>query len=369
MKKLMTIGSIILLSLMIFQGCAKKNEEGVFKIGAILPLTGSSADAANQIKRGIELAKDNFLLENPNLNINIVYGDSKNSAKDGLIIFNKMKNIDKIKYYLAMNSGVVVPLVQTMKNYNDVVLMSTVNSAAGVPQTSDNIFRIFVSVENEVKTMAKFLIENRGLNKISVLYINDDFGLSGFNVFKRELESFSEKIYWSSSFEKNGKDFSNIVHKIPNKSEVVYVIGYDSAFGLIIRQLREHGYKNNIVTTIGLSVPPWRAIAGDAADGAFYTAADFSTTYPTEYNQKFIDNYNDKYGISPTSFTAFGYDAAYILLSGMKKGDLQVDETINAIKNIDYIGTMGNIKFDEFGEADLPLNIYQYKNKKEIKIQ
>ena len=369
-KKIFVNYLIILIatSTFVFVGCDVSNDNNI-KVGVILPLSGSSADAANQIKDGIELAKDDLQKSFPRYEIDLIYGDSKNQAKDGLAEYNKMKSLQNIQYFIASNSGVVAPLVQTVKNDRDVILMTTVNSASGIPQSGENIYRIFVSVENEAKTMAEFIGDSLKVNNISVLYINDDFGLSGVRVFKEKLSSYNMRVLWESSYEKNGLDFSNTIFKMPPETEVVYVIGYDTAFGTIIKQLREFGYKNNIVTTIGLSVPSWSAIAGQAAENAYYTSANFSTMKPSTENKVYIKNFELKHGKLPSSFSAFGYDAASILLQGVIKSKESGKSFQEIINEINYVGTMGKVRFDKDGEADLPLSIYQFHESGGLKIK
>jgi branched-chain amino acid transport system substrate-binding protein len=353
----------------IFFSACENGKQDTVKIGVILPLTGSSADAANQIKDGIELALDQFVKNSPEVKIELIYGDSKNQAKDGLSEYNRIKSIEGAKFFIASNSGVVAPLVETVKNDKDIIMMTTVNSAMGVPQAGENIYRIFVSVENEAKTMAGFISKELKLQNISLLYINDDFGLSGKKVFNQELELMGFKVLWESSFEKNGIEFANIINKIPGNTEVVYVIGYEKAFGLIIKQLRELGFQKEIVTSIGLSVPSWRAIAGKAAEGVHYTAANFSVDNPSAENKHFIEEFNAKYNKTPSSFSAFGYDAANVLFNGIKYIKIQKGSFNESLTGTDYIGSMGKVIFDKYGEADLPLSIYVYKNEKEIKVK
>lgn len=348
----------------------KENPESeTIKIGAILPLTGGSSSSAGvQIKKGIELYKEEFNNNNNNkAKIDIVYGDSRNSASHGISSYRDMK-AQGVEYFLASNSGVVVPLLHELKRDGDNLMMTTVNSAAGVPEAGENIFRVFVSIQNETKTMAKYIKEDLKLDNISILYINDEFGKSGLEAFEKNNEV---EILFKEAFNKSDSDFKNIINKLPKESEAVYVIGYDNALGLIVRQLRELGFKNKILTTIGMSVAPWRAKAGKAADGVIFTGTNFNQNSKRTDVVKFVNEFKEEFKEeNVTSFNVFAYYSFKIFVDAIdscRNNDNRC--IIDKINNSKNQSIMGEIFIDKKGEADLPLSIYQYKQGQEKKIK
>ncbi len=339
------------------------NDEKVIKVGAILPLSGgSSSDAGHQIKNGIELYKNEFNKTHKQ-QIDVVYGDSKNSAASGISAYKKLK-MQGVKYFLASNSGVVVPLVNELKKDKENLLMTTVNSAAGVPESGKNVFRVFVSIQNETKTMAKYIGEKLGLKKISVLYINDEFGKSGLETFGKNNVS---QILFQEAFDKSAIDFKNVISKLPKESEAVYVIGYDNALGLIVKQLRELGYKNKIFTTIGMSVAPWRAKAGEAANGVSYTGINFNQNSKDKQVVDFVNRFKKEFDKEDvTSFNVFAYFSFKIFADAIASCENQNNQcVINKINNSSTQSIMGKINIDNNGEADLPLSIYVFDNGKQ----
>lgn len=340
----------------------KKSKENVVKVGAILPLTGGgSADAGEQLKNSFEMFKDEYNIEN-DLKLQIEYGDSKNSAADGISVYQKMNKLDNINFFIASNSGVVVPLSKEVAKNQNALLMTTINSSAGVPESGDNIFRVFVSIQNEAKTMSNYIKTKLNKNRVAVLYINDDFGLSGVNTF----ENIFGNVSYKSPFEKGSSDFKNVVLKVPKDVEVVYVIGYDNALGTIIKQLREFGYKNTIVSTIGMSIEPWRKNAGDAAEGVIYTSSNFNPSSANREVREFTEKFMAKFNKTPTALNVFGYYSMKILINGIKNcPDYSPKCVISKINNSTHESIMGKISIDNVGEADLPLSIYIFKNGKD----
>ncbi len=356
------IFTLLLAGLYYYNSKKKGQEDDLIKIGAILPLSGgSSSDAGNQIKDALELYKEEYNLLNVK-KVEIIYGDSKNSASDGISAYRQIK-ANGVKYFIASNSGVVMPLTNEFKRDTGNLLMTTVNSAAGVPESGENIFRIFVSIQNETKTMANYIKDNLELKSIAVLYINDEFGKSGLENFEKYN---SIDILYRESFDKNSIDFKNIVNKIPRKAEAVYIIGYDNALGLIIKQLREAGFKNKILTTFGMSIPPWRAKAGNAAEGVIYTGSSFDSNSSDTLVVNFIKKFKAKFNKEVTSINVFSYYSMKIFLDAINNCHTESTKcVINRINNSSNESIMGKINIDENGEADLPLSLYTYINGRE----
>jgi len=368
---LLVIGAVIFLNGRVSKNSGKHlqaTHADVVKIGAILPLTGSSANAAEFAKRGLEIAIKNLNItrDTGQPRLEVVYGDSKNMAKDGLTVFNKMVNLDRLKFFFATNSGVVVPLSETVGTRTDVVLMITISSAPGVAAKGPNIFRFFVTAKNEAQTMSQFLRKDKDISKVGVFFINDDFGLGGVKEFEKSFAESGGEVVWKDSWEKGKTDFKSSLFKIPKDAQALYVIGYEAGLGLAVRQARETEFQGIICTTVGMSVPPWRAAAKEAADGVFYTSTGFSPDNPEPNAVNFVKTFQELYGDKPNSFAAFAYDSMFLLGKAIQSnGDnpLAVAKTLAVTAPIQ--GVFGNIRFNEEGEADLPLAIWQFKDGRE----
>ena len=64
--------------------------------------------------------------------------------------------------------------------------------------------------------------------------------------------------------------------------------------------------------------------------------------------KNFIEAYKKEYNEEPNAFAALAYDAAYTLVGAIEKaGSTDKDAIIAALKDSDYKGVTGDIKFDE----------------------
>ena len=77
-------------------------------------------------------------------------------------------------------------------------------------------------------------------------------------------------------------------------------------------------------------------------------ANHYSLDDPNEKIQTFVENYKNAYKENPSSFSALGYDAVYMVKQAFEEGGLDDPQgAIDAMKAIDYEGVTGEIKFDE----------------------
>ena len=356
-------------------GCEKKPTDEI-KIGAILPLTGSSASAAEYARQGIQLALKDLNDSAPSAAPRLVLelGDSKNAAKDGLAVFSKMESLDGIRFFIATNSGVVVPLAQHIGKREDVLLITTFSSAPGIPQLGQSIFRLFVTAENEAATMSRYL-GSKGVKRAAIFYINDEFGLGGLKRFGEQFPKTGGQVVWSDSWEKGGSDFRSSLQRMPKDVEALYIVGYEAGLGLSVKQAREIGYGGLICTTVGMSLPPWRAAAAEAAEGVIYTNAGFTPDSTHPATRDFVVRFKAMHGVAPNAFAAFAYDAAMAvgrsIQSVAAKGEVPTPAAVSKqmLSSPALDGALGTVQFDSVGEADLPLAIWTFKDGKESPVK
>lgn len=363
--------AIVLLALFFFAACnnAKKDKD-VIKIGAILPLTGSASSVGEFQKNGIEVAVSE-VNEMGGINgekVEVIFGDSKNEGKEGLAVLKKMVELDKVKVFIASQSGVVVPLAKEISNNKDLLLFITISSYPEVTKLGNNIFRFYVTSDNESKKMADFTYNKLGIKNAGIFYINDDFGIGGLKTFRNKCIELGGKVVWEGSYEKTGSDFKTTLLKATNsKMEALYIIGYDKAFAIAVKQAREVGMKLPILASIGMSVPEWIKIAGESAEGIYVTATRFEPGFNNPKIKTFVEKYNKQFGKDPNMLAAFTYDSFKLIIEAFSKGANSPQELAEKLKKINnYEGTIGNISFDISREGNIDLIIRKISDGKPV---
>src|SRR5215469_15062878 len=93
------------------QALAQTAQGEPYRIGIILPMTGSTADYGTDFNRGALLAEEEINAAGAvgGHPIKLVQGDSKNSPRDGVAEFRRLVDVEKIPAIISTMTGVIVP--------------------------------------------------------------------------------------------------------------------------------------------------------------------------------------------------------------------------------------------------------------------
>ena len=350
-----------------FTGCAKK-EPGVYKIGAILPLTGSAAEFGQDGKMGIDLAIEEV---NTRGGVNghklvVTYGDSKNNPKEGVSIFNKFLATDKPPIMLCTMSSVsmtVAPLADKSKT-----VLFCIAAHPELTDMSPYVFRILPTTSYQAEEIALLAIDKLNIKRIAIFYINDDFGVGSKNSFEKAFSKFGGEIISIDSFEKDKIDFRSQITKLLAKNPpAIYVPGYDKALGLVVKQLREMRYKGQILAPLELSYPKVISIAQEAAEGAICADLVFDPESGDPRIKEFVQKFRSKFQKVPSLDAVLAYDEIRLVTNAAQKYGFTsegIKKGLFEIKN--FPGITGNFDILSNGDVAHPLVLKIIKNGKAV---
>jgi len=150
-------------------------------------------------------------------------------------------------------------------------------------------------------------------------------------------------------------DMSAVVTKVTAaKADAVFYGGYYTEAGLLVKQLRQAGWKGTFMSGDGAEDPAFVKVAGQAGDGAILSAP--AAPAPADFATKVKDDTGSEAGL----YTTQAYDAANIFLEALKAGKTQPEDINNFIGSYSGEGVSGPISFDENGDIKTS-TIYAYK--------
>ncbi|MCG2686763.1 ABC transporter substrate-binding protein, partial [Candidatus Parcubacteria bacterium] len=164
----------------IWYGTSKKpviTEKEVIKIGVILPLTGTSADAGSYVKNGLLLAQEELNLNTSlKYRYDLVFEDSRYSPMDGVTAIRKFIDIDKYNYIVGAHSSSVTLAMAPIAEENKVLLITPSSQSDEISTAGDYIFRTQINTAQEAKFLSKFIYNQITSKKLAVLVINTAYG-------------------------------------------------------------------------------------------------------------------------------------------------------------------------------------------------
>ncbi len=344
-----------------FTGCQKKEPETI-KIGAILPLTGPAAFYGEWGKKGMDIAVERVNSDGGinGKKVEILYGDSKNNPKEGISWMNKF-SMENIPIVISAMTGVSFPLIPIAEKEQKVIFMTIVTHPEAADK-SEWAFRHYINKGKAAQRMALFAREKLKLEKIGLLYINDEGGLGEKTAFKLKFEQLGGKIVGEESFEKTVSDVKGQLLKLSQLNpDAFYISGYGKIYGLAIKQAKELKLKQQLLASYEPLYKTTRELAGDAIEGTIFTSPYFEDDNPVA--KKFKEEYSNKYGTSPEIDAGYGYDVINLIVYAIKRGGYSaknIKDELLKVKNFE--GTTGKINILPNGDCQTPIVIKAIRN-------
>jgi len=374
MKKKITISLIILA--VIVTGIAiyftqKPKEPETIKIGAILPLTGSASEIGEQHKMGLMLAVDEINSQGGinGKKLEIIYEDDKNDPKEAVSAFNKLANIDNVPIVISAmstSSMAIYPIAE-----QKIIVLFANCGHPEITMLSDWVFRNFPTSKHEAQRMTSFVWNTLKIKNLTILYINDAFGEAAMKEIKKEFESLGGKILAVEPFEKDKTDFrSQIMKVLQLNPEAIYVYGYGKANGLMVKQIKESGYKGLLLGSYNFSIEPTLGIAKSVLEGSYFTVPAFDPSLESKEIIDFVNRFQQKYNKLPNWNTVIEYDAVNLIAQVIKNKGSSSYKIKSGLENYgDFKGVAGEYKVVMKNEWVPKLFIKTFRQGKIMKVE
>jgi branched-chain amino acid transport system substrate-binding protein len=358
---------ILMLGLLPFLGIMScKKEEKVIKIGVLSVLTGEAALYGIPPKQGIELAAEhiNSMGGINGKRIKLIIEDTLCDPQIGVNAAKKLITRDKVKVIIGGICSSVTMAVSPLANKNKVILMSPQSAAPQIRDAGDFIFRNWTSSDKEGEKAARLAFSKLGLKKVSVVFVNNDYGVGIKNTFVRVFREFGGIVLMEEGTDEGTADFRTILTKIKSSnSDFVYLATYLKEGARFIVQAKEIGLNMNIIAPDSMHDEELIKIAGEAANGVIVTTIAYDPESTEENIKEFVETFKEKYGNIPNNYAAHGYDAMMILAKAISEVGYDSEKIRDYIYQIkDYPGISGNTTFDSKGDVIKPPRITIIKN-------
>ena len=356
------ISASVIVLLATVSSCKKKDDSalsgsnavsttGDIVVGALGPTTGAEATYGVSAKNGIEMAfeKINGAGGVAGRKLRMVFYDDQGKPEEAAAVMTRLITQDKVVAVLgeiaSSRSLAMAPIAQTHK----VPMISHTSTNPKVTEIGDYIFRVCFIDPFQGSVVATFVSDTLHSKKAAVLRdLKSDYSVGLAQFFKEKYVGSGGQIVAEEAYSSGDIDFKAQLTAIrATKPDFVFVPGYYTDVGLIIRQGRELG----IVVPFG---------GGDARDsdklfeigGKSMEGTYFSNHYSPDSEDPivkgFVAEYKQKYGAVPDTIAALAYDSAGVLAEAMKRArSLSGADLRDAIAHTNgYMGATGKITLD-----------------------
>ncbi|HMM93887.1 branched-chain amino acid ABC transporter substrate-binding protein [Phycicoccus sp.] len=323
-------------------------EQNLAFLGA---LTGDAGALGVNMANGIQLAVDEYN-KDAKCKVGFKKFDSQGSPDKAPALATQIVG-DKTIVGL-IGPGFSGESLATGKTFFESGLPSISPSATNVTITQQGWttwHRVIGNDNAQGKADAKYLTETVGAKKVYVVDDAQDYSKGLATVVK---DSLGAAAVGSDEIQVKQTDMSATVTKITAAgADAVFYGGYYTEAGLLVKQLRQAGWKGTFMSGDGAEDPSFVKVAGAAGDGAILSAP--AAPAPADFASKVKEDTGNEAGL----YTTQSYDAANIFLAALKAGKTEPKDINDFINSYSGDGVSGPISFDDKGDIKTS-TIYAY---------
>jgi len=346
---------ILFLSLLLC-GCFRPPQsEEAYKIAVVAPQSGPYSYLGESIVNGAELAVEEA---NKNGGINrkkilLVKEDDGGLVGEGAFFAYRLTRTEMILGVIGhLNSDISIPASEFYAR----AMIPQISPGSTSPYftereaTKGYVFRTIGRDDTQGKLLANYVIKH-GLARVAILYNDRAYGKLLAGEFAKALKNnpiSRPQIVFYNMIEVGKKDYGALISQLASyKPDVVFLAGEQDDAGNLVRDFPKYGLgMTQFIGGDGIDNEEFIKIGGKSTEGSVVIS-------PSPIRDKsFIKTYLERFKKEPLGYAANSYDATNILISAIKKVEVQNGEQIakEVASTMNFKGVSGLISFDKNGD-------------------
>jgi branched-chain amino acid transport system substrate-binding protein len=339
------------------------------KIAFMGALSGPAAALGINAVNGVELAVEQYNAKHSGCTVALVKSDSQSDPKQAPALAKNLLDDTKV-------IGLVGPLFSGESKVADPIFnadgaangLPMITASATNPGLSANGWKTFHRLLGndavQGPAVAKALTDIVKAKKIFVIDDASEYGKGLADIVKTSLGA---AVIGSDTVQAGQTDFSASAQTVSSSGADALVFGgYYPEASLLIKQVRQAGWKGTFVVGDGVKDPEFVKVAKAAAEGTIMTCP----CVPGETIAGFYTAYKAKFNTDPGTYSPEGFDAANVFLNGIASGIKDRAAMNTYVSGYDADGITKHIKFDSKGESqEIPIWAYKVDNGQIVKLQ
>lgn len=367
-------------------------------VGLVLELTGPAGAFGQAGAKSVEMAFRDINEAGGVLDGCTLVTDTRDSQSQGNVAVDQATQLVNIRQVPVIIGGIIssvsIPILTSVTADAGVVQVSPASSSPTLTQLSRDgtsggyFFRTITSDALQGIAAAKYAVDS-GLTKLSIIHVNNDFGLNMMREFRASYEALGGEIVSITAYNENQPNYNaEATAAMAGDPEALYLISYPVDGATIARAWVSQGGPREFLFNDGMNSTDFiNAVGAEFLEGAHGTSSGTTETESTRYFYANYEAFSD--GIAPSAPAADrSYDAGAIVgLAIAKAGSAEASAIRDAIRQvvdpageviyagpdqfrkalalidegqaINYQGVIGNVSFDEYGDISGPFRLWQ----------
>ena len=330
------------------------------------PMTGQYASFGEQMKAGAIQAVADLNAAGGVLGEQLVLevGDDVCDPKQAVAVANQMsgKGVVFMAGHFCSGSSIPASAVYAEEGIVQISPASTNPKFTDErPNADGGTYRVCGRDDQQGAVAGAFLKTNFSDKKVAFVHDKTAYGKGLADATKAAYEAAGGKPALYEAYTAGEKDYNALVSKL--KAEgigILYVGGYHTEAGLMVRQMREQGMDTILVSGDALVTAEYWAITGDAGEGTLMTFSP--DPRKMEGAQDLVKTFRAK-GVEPEGYVISTYAAIQAWAqAATTAGKTDYDAVVDALNKGTFKTALGDLSFDGKGDVTLPGYVfYEWK--------
>ena len=333
--------------------------QDVVRIVGLVELSGTGTTSGTNFDNGVKLAVKEINAAGGILGKKIEYTsmDTQSQPQTAKALAQKAVDMDAYVVMGPVFSGsILVSMAETKRA--EIPNFTGGEAAAITQQGNPYIFRTSFTQTTAMPKVARYLKDTLKAKTVAIMWVNNDFGKGGRDVFMKALEPAGIKVVADISTDPGQLDFSGAVLKAKQaNADALFVYTNEEESARALRELKKQGYDKPMVGETVLTSQKVIELAGDAANGAV-AHVGLTADAPQPAIKKYDENFQKEYKTRSDHNGLKGYSAVYIVKAITEQiGKFDRKAFANAmhtakISAAKYPGVLMDVSFDQNGDLD-----------------
>lgn len=323
-----------------------------FTIDFVLDQTGVAQTFTGAVRQGwdlrVEEANTNKEVEGVTLATRM--HDSQSDPRVGSGVMTQVAGSDAPIAAFGTGSN-VAPAVAPIAQRAGLPLVTIYSGSPGVVDAGDQIFRVTAPQATYHQIQSTYFAK-QGVKRVAVIYNTDNATLKNLAevFYPAAAQRDGYEIVSNSGVSVKATDISaEMTGVLASKPDAVLMLVLSQQNTSVVTQLRRANFPGIIAAQPGIGRQALETL-GAEADGVVYPI-DFSPATEAATGQAFVEAYTARYGDSPDTFAASGYDGASMVIEALKTATSFDRETLHQalldVSTRGFDGAAGPVRFED----------------------
>ena len=346
----------------------RKIDSDYVAIGVVLPFSGRYGGYGKAVLRGIECGAGIMRPCKSHLPIRLIIRDSAGDPVHAKAAFEELLATDFVMGVIGPLAQIEVDAVARQADLHQVPTIA-LSQKAGIASLSPYMFRNFLTVEDQVRTLVDHLCLT-DIREVAILYPNSGVGRQHREIFEAAFAECDGTIKVAEAYNPRTGNFQDAIRALKfgvSKHELGETLGFNALFipdsyknlSQIIPLLSFLNVQDvQLLGTAGWNNPKLVSEFPEVMEGSVFVGGFFSGSQALPAN-RFTKIYRDAYGSDPSFLEAYGYDSLEMLKSAIRDSSAESREEVrDALARIQrFPGATGAINMDSDGDAQHRLSV------------